>query len=135
MIGRSSILWLSLIAAATGVLFQTSYRVQELETTLTRLNHEIVAEQEAMHVLQAEWSYLNEPARIEKLAAAHLPLKATVPGQLVAIADVPEKPAAAETLVSATPLPGRKPVPVAAGLTVADLGPIGSLIALHGTTR
>ncbi len=92
MKGKSALFWLGLAAAAGGVLFQTSYEVQELEDKLGSLNRQIMDEQEAIQILKAEWSYLNDPTRLESLASQHLQLQPTEARQFVAMDVVPMRP-------------------------------------------
>lgn len=71
---RSTILWF-LIATCLGVaLFLVKHEVQRREEQLAGLHRQILASQEAIHVLEAEWSYLNRPDRIEALVRRHLNL-------------------------------------------------------------
>lgn len=133
MIGKVTFVWLGLAAVATGVLFHTSYRVQELEAELGALNREIIEEQEAIRVLKAEWSYLNEPARLERLSREYLLLQPTQGDQIADIDSIPEKlpttedgPAVASR---SFPMPGRKPVPAA---PVVPTAPDGVLMANFG---
>jgi len=87
---RSSLLfWLGCAALAGGVLFHTSYRVQGLKERLADLNREIIREQEHTQILNADWSYLNDPSRLERLASQHLPLQPTDVVQLGRIEVVP----------------------------------------------
>jgi cell division protein FtsL len=114
MIGKTTVIWLVLAAVASVVLFHTSYRVQELDLRLAQLNREIIREQEAIQVLKAEWSYLNDPTRIERLARTYTPLAPSGPAQIIAsVEQIPFRPPEPEgpALVSAVPLPGRKPEP------------------------
>lgn len=70
---RQSTLALLLLTVAVGVgLFLIKYRVQSLEVQLQRLNRDIMADRELIHVLKAEWSHFNEPARLRALAGRHL---------------------------------------------------------------
>jgi cell division protein FtsL len=111
MKGKSALFWLGLAGAAGAVLFQTSYEVQELEEQLAAVNRKIVAEQEAIQVLKAEWSYLNDPTRLETLARTHLALRPTDARQFIASLDViPMRPA------PAAPDAGPAPLPPMAGL-------------------
>ncbi|WP_448202560.1 cell division protein FtsL [Azospirillum sp. sgz302134] len=103
MKGKSALFWLGLAAAAGGVLFQTSYEVQELEEQLGSLNRKIMEEQEAIQILKAEWSYLNDPTRLESLASQHLALQPTDARQFVALDVVPMRPAGAEVVPPAGP--------------------------------
>ncbi len=106
MKGKSALIWLGLAGAAGAVLFQTSYEVQNREEQLAGLNRRIVAEQEAIQILKAEWSYLNDLSRLETLAGTHLSLRPTDARQFVASADiVPMRPEPAPAPEMAPPLP------------------------------
>jgi len=71
---RSTILWF-LIATCVGVaLFLLKYEVQNREERLAKLHREILENQEAIHVLEAEWSYLNRPQHLESMVRRHLEL-------------------------------------------------------------
>ncbi|MFD1625791.1 cell division protein FtsL [Azospirillum griseum] len=108
MKGKTWLFWGGLIAAAGAVLFQTSYDVQDLEEKLAGLNRKIVTEQESIQVLRAEWSYLNDPAKLEELARAHLALQPTEARQFVALDSLPMRPAQApDAAPQPLPLPGR----------------------------
>ena len=74
MTGRVTLFWIVLASVVGFGLFQVKYKVQTLEEDLARLNLEITAEQELLHVLNAEWAFLNRPARLQVLSARHLRL-------------------------------------------------------------
>lgn len=65
--------WLSLATLAGYALYHVSFEVETLESRLAELNGEIMKEQEALHVLRAEWSYLNRPDRLAELSRDLLP--------------------------------------------------------------
>ena len=67
MIRRTTMFWAFLSIAAGVWLFVVKHQVQALEGELQRLERAVVEEQEAIHVLTAEWSYLNRPARLDEL--------------------------------------------------------------------
>ena len=72
MIRRSTLLS-TLLAVSMGLaLFVVKYQVQDLEDTLIKINREISDSRQAVHVLKAEWSHLNEPNRLRFLATRHL---------------------------------------------------------------
>lgn len=74
MIRRSTLLT-TVLAVSTGLaLFVVKYQVQDLEDRLTQINREIAENRQAVHVLKAEWSHLNEPNRLRYLVARHLDL-------------------------------------------------------------
>lgn len=79
-----------LIVVAGGILYDTTFEVQEMEAQLSRLNRQIVAEREVIQVLKADWSVLNDIARIEDLAVRHLPtLRPAEAQQFAALTAVP----------------------------------------------
>jgi cell division protein FtsL len=82
MMRRTTVLFILLAAALSLALFSLKYEVQDLEDEFTVLNRSILAERRAMHVLKAEWSYLNDPARLGALAARHLGLRPVESEQL-----------------------------------------------------
>ena len=92
MRGRSTFLWLTLAIIVGFGLFHVKYQVQDLEEELARLNAAILKEQQQIHVLRAEWSYLNTPSRLEKLAARHLDLLPVETAQIGSISSLPWRP-------------------------------------------
>ncbi|WP_425600551.1 cell division protein FtsL, partial [Nitrospirillum viridazoti] len=56
MIGKSTLVWLCLATVASGILYHTSYRVQEEQEHLASLNRQIAQEQQSIQVLRAEWA-------------------------------------------------------------------------------
>lgn len=51
-----------------GALIYISQKVYEKNSQVNALNRRIVAEQDAIRVLEAEWAYLSRPDRLEELA-------------------------------------------------------------------
>jgi hypothetical protein len=78
----SVVLWIVIVGAMTTGLFQLKYAVQSSEDELARLNRELIATEEAVQVLHAEWSYLNRPERLVGLAARYLDLEPMAPKQI-----------------------------------------------------
>lgn len=149
MIGKSSLILVGLAAAAGAVLFETSFKVQGLEEELAKINRQIVAEHDAIQVLHAEWSLLNDPSRLERLSRAHLPLRPAEARQYAELSTVPVRKAAdpADALVAG--MPGAEQVvagpllpkikPATSGRTQPQPAPatdnMGVLIARLGATR
>lgn len=105
------------LAGAMGVgLFFVKHEVKEQEARLAELNQEIQSNQEAIHVLKAEWSYLNDPARLRALSEKFLSMKVMGPAQ---IASLDTLPAAAPVAVARASAPA-----VAAPMTVAAAKPL-----------
>lgn len=146
MIGKSTIAWIALASLASVILYQTSYEVQAQSERLAQVNRQIVAEQDAIQVLKAEWAYLNDPVRLERLVAQHLLMQPLQAAQIVTLDAIPEKPTGEEggMLLSslATPTPARKPARAsrpAPAIQVAETGAKAAdgpvLLATFGRTR
>lgn len=118
MMRGMTVLW-AVLAAAVGVgLFMLKYEVQTLEDRLAGLNRDIYRNQESIHVLKAEWSYLNDPTRLRDLSERLLSMRVVKPSQVALIESLPKadrsgqptmmpagdtKPATADKKASPTP--------------------------------
>jgi len=92
-------LWLLCALVCGAMLFKTSQAVTDGRTKLDILTAETRREEDSLRVLQAEWSYLNQPDRLEKLASQYLKLapmrgKQFTQAQDLPLRPVPETPAA-----------------------------------------
>ncbi len=76
------------VLAACGV-YAFKGQVQNLENDLRRVDRAIEREHFEIKRLRAEWATLSEPARLTRLAKAHLNLVAAEPRQIASIDDVP----------------------------------------------
>ncbi len=92
MIRPATLALLTLAGAAGGALFHVSYEVRALKDELASLDRQIVADRDDVHVLRAEWSYLNQPARLEELSRRHLGLAAVTADQIGTLAALPMRP-------------------------------------------
>lgn len=92
MMGRGTLLWILLAVTVGFGLFHVKYKVQTLEDDLKRLHAETTKEQEQLHVLRAEWSYLNQPSRLQELSARYLPLEPLDASQIGAFDQIPLRP-------------------------------------------
>ena len=59
--------------------------MQDLEDRLKALNAEILSDRDATQVLEAEWSYLNQPARLEALSRKLLGMEPPSAGQTLTL--------------------------------------------------
>ncbi len=144
MIRGVAILWGGLVLALATGLFLLKYEVIALEDELAALNRAIATDREVIHVLRAEWSYLNEPGYLDRLAGRHLDLVPVGPERMAMLAALPFRPvsrpdkegsgAAPEPLAprvlnpgraDAVPLPGRKPAMAPATLVTLPLMTLG----------
>lgn len=75
--------FLFVIAFAFGILvYKVEFQVQTMETELASLNSEIKDNNREVRVLKAEWSHLNDPARIRRLSQ-NIGLRPITPSQIV----------------------------------------------------
>lgn len=103
---RAVFLTVSLFAAGGLVLglYTVEQQVQELEGELAALNRSIIEDEQAIHVLKAEWSLLNNPERLKDLSARLLGLEPIRPDQLSSLSALPMRPVAAPAPVFGNPL-------------------------------
>lgn len=109
-----TILWTLLAVSVGVVLFVVKYEVKDLEHRLAGLNAEIHRNQETIHILRAEWSYLNDPARLRTLAEKHLGMKPVTPTQVATIETLPKDGIPATGVVYAAVSPSKMSLPVQA---------------------
>ena len=65
MIRRPTITLVLLFAAAASLgLYQIKYKIQSLNLDLVGIQDAVRIEQDEIHVLEAEWAYLNRPQRL-----------------------------------------------------------------------
>lgn len=70
--------WIAGVVLLGGLAFgvyQVEYQVREIRSDLEEVNKQILASEEDIHVLNAEWVYLNRPERLRELAGAHLSMQ------------------------------------------------------------
>ncbi len=143
---KTTFMWLALAVVASAVLFHTSQKVSDGRQHLANLQQNITTEEESIRVLQAEWSYLNQPERLEKLARQYLELTPMTGRQFAKAEDIPvaqvplaapeaspEKPVSASP-VSAVPAPEVQktevvPAPVAAKQPAVKPAPLAKVDA------
>lgn len=89
MIRPTVFLGLIILALVAFVLYEVEYKVDSLKTELNELNKQLAEDKEAIHVLKAEWSYLNRPEKIKNMSERYLSLKNTEPAQVKKIEDIP----------------------------------------------
>ena len=87
MLRRSIGLWV-VIVSFTGIgMFLLKHEVQTRKSELDSLHERIVENQGTIRVLRAEWSHLNQPARIEALTRKYLGFRPTESHQLISITE------------------------------------------------
>lgn len=87
MIKIRYVLVLLLLTASIFSLFQIKFKVQELHREALELKKELEHEKTSIHVLKAEWAYLNDPKRLIYLSEKFLDLAQIKPQQLLPTED------------------------------------------------
>src|SRR5712691_13341453 len=83
----------ALVLAAADV-YKIKFESTRQAQRVAKLRMEIRRENDAIAALRAEWSKLDNPARIQALARRHLALKPTEPRQYDRLDRLPERPPA-----------------------------------------
>ncbi len=91
MMRSSTFVALLLVCGLGFGLFKVKYEVQALEEELGKINRQTVTDQDAIHVLKAEWSYLTQPVRIGDMAGRHLALAPVTSAQMGSFDQLPLK--------------------------------------------
>ena len=82
-------LWITLTFLLGSGLLVMKNQVQGLEKRLVGINRSIENDIKTIHILQAEWSHLNSPTRLRKLAGKHIMLKPMRAEQIINYSQVP----------------------------------------------
>ncbi len=82
-------LWVTLTCLVGFGMFVMKNQVQTLENELNRINRGIQDDIKSIHVLKAEWSHLNSPARLRLLATKHISLNPVKPEQIINYSALP----------------------------------------------
>ena len=106
MIRHSTLVFLLMAGAVALALFSVKYQVQDIEKELTQLNRSTIEDRDAIRVLKAEWSHLNNSARLRALAGRHLGMKPLDPGQMGTLDDLPDRSTRSTGPVISVPLDG-----------------------------
>ena len=86
-----SILWTTLTCVVIFGSFILKNQVHELENELSRINKEIQSDAQNIQVLKAQWSQLNNPQRLRKLASEHISLNNVKAEQIINYSALPFK--------------------------------------------
>ena len=136
--------WIVLPIVAGAGLYLLKMRVETQEQRLVALQKQIVDTRQSIHVLEAEWSYLNDPARLRDEADRLLSMRTVEPRQIVSLDQVPfadpvvssSAPAPSATPSAHASVPADTAAPTAAprARALADASdPIGAAIAALAT--
>lgn len=88
----SSLFWMLVVVIASSALYGVKYKVQALKDQLADTHRQIAKQQEALHVIRAEWAYLTRPQRLSELAEKHTALISLQGQQMTTLAGIPYAP-------------------------------------------
>ncbi|HUB98080.1 MAG TPA: hypothetical protein VL993_19305 [Stellaceae bacterium] len=89
MIRPSTCLSAALVVLVGYAMFQVKNEVVQQEASLARIDQRLAESRESVRNLNAEWSFLTQPTRLDTLAQHYLNLVPIGTKQLGAITDIP----------------------------------------------
>jgi hypothetical protein len=96
MIRLGTFIWLAVLTMIGVGLYQVELGVLAKESELRQINRQIDANRDATHVLEAEWSYLNDPTRLADLARRYTDLSPATPTQIAGFDRLQPRPPAGQ---------------------------------------
>jgi hypothetical protein len=85
----ATLIWMIVVVVAAFLLYMVKYQVQNLHTQVVETERKLAEEKEALHVIAAEWAYLNRPERLRSLSAKYLSSTEVTVDQIAEIEAVP----------------------------------------------
>ncbi|MCW5774225.1 MAG: hypothetical protein KIT16_21460 [Rhodospirillaceae bacterium] len=96
------LIWPMLFASMVFAVYHLKGQVEEREKELARVERAIQDERETIQLLRAEWSYLNQPERLRRLAASRLDLVQVNAKQMASLGHLGQRLALAAPLETFT---------------------------------
>lgn len=108
---KSFLLALFLLSLSLLFLLQVKHRVQNLKKDLAEITLQIGLANEEIHVLKAEWTYLNNPDRLRQLANQYLSMAEAKPIQINKISNIKMAATKQDQNYASSITPVLKPIP------------------------
>lgn len=86
----STILIVFTLVLVSIVSMYLKFQISEQRKEVGAMRQQILQEQESLHVLKAEWSYLNHPERLQKLARKFLRFDVTKSSRIITYSEIPK---------------------------------------------
>ncbi len=112
--------FLAVTVAVAFANYHVKYEAQQKAGKLAKIEAQIARESEQIKVLDAEWSHLNEPQRLQLLAERHLNLGHIAAEQVVLASDLPARLQLMEVKAAKPPKTSPSIMPAAARIAVDD---------------
>lgn len=95
MLRTIDIVLIAVMISAAAWTFKIKYEAEMIETEVAAIERKIALERETISLLEADWSLLNQPDRLQRLAEAFkadLALEPLKPEQIVEPDELPAQP-------------------------------------------
>lgn len=89
MIKLNTVIYFTLLAAVVSSIYLVENRVQGVRGQINKQVFEIRQFKQDIHVLHAEWSYLNNPERLRQLASQRMTVDMPKPIQITDVDNIP----------------------------------------------
>jgi hypothetical protein len=89
---RSTLLCFVFLFVVGAITFSVKQQVLRLESKITAAKKEITQYDEALHILSAEWAYLNNPERLQDLVDRNMELVQGDHFQFVSLDNIGNEP-------------------------------------------
>lgn len=100
MIKLISVIGMVIAVVCSFGLYQLKHQTDIAEREVAGLKTQLAKEQEYVHILHAEWNYINRPENIKQKVEAHLAgMEEMKPDQLVDVSEIPYRPLSLEDLL------------------------------------
>lgn len=85
----ATLVWMLVIVVSAFLLYRVKYEVQSLRILIADTSRQLEMERESLHVVAAEWAYLNRPERLQQLSAKYLSSDSVMVNQIAEVEAVP----------------------------------------------
>lgn len=95
MFRTSDIVMIAVMVSAAAFTYKTKHEAEDRLAELRKIEADIGYEEDTIDLLQADWSLLTQPSRLQKLAeiySAELELQPVEPRQIVGLDELPARP-------------------------------------------
>jgi hypothetical protein len=99
----SDIVLIAVMVAAAAFTYKTKHEAEDRQTTLRQIEQQIRFEEDTIDLLNADWSLLTQPSRLQKLSHVYqdqLALQPLEANQIIGLDELPAKPLTIEDLSS-----------------------------------
>ena len=86
-----TVFFMILVIGVSAGLYHVTYSFDRMERQAMALRSQIAQDREAMRILDAEWSALNQPGRLQTLSERFLDLRPLEAAQIISFDGVPAK--------------------------------------------